>query len=272
MKKVFALLLISAPVFAQDMTFRKEDPELLSIHAQLFLGEKLMMESVQKFKDGDLRRLLFDGIIPRDSSFEHTYGADGKIAERVERDENNQLAHAWVYVYKDDGSWEMAGYGYEDGERDEELSYIEKWDKDGKILSAEWKMEHYATVKIFIYDGNGRLVKMEETPDGASKPIAWEVYQYTDAGKLATKEAFVGGITKEKISYDDQGEISEVIRHDGNGVAYTKSVLTRVYKDFRGHKRKAEEKATSYNLKDGKWVKGSVSTAKMSYQYKKKKK
>ncbi len=276
MNKIFALLLISAPVFAQDTTFAKEDPNLTSVAVTISLvssdgGERPLLDTVKKYKDGDLQRLLVVGMVSRDDSYEHIYGADGKISERVERDENNQPSRTWLYHYRPNGSWVMDGYGYdEDGNREAEPIYIERWDADGKILSAEWKMENHKTKKVFSYDKDGRLEKMEETPDGASKPISWEVYKYTDAGKLATKEVFVGGITKEKIGYDDRGEISEVVRHDGNGVAYTKSVFIYRYKDFGGGERKAEEWSTSYNLEDGEWVKGSVLKVELDYKYKKK--
>ncbi len=270
----FAVCLLSIPAFAQDTTFDKEDPQLTSISATISLvgrdgGERPLVDSVKKYKDGDLTRLVMVGMVPTDVSFEHTYGADGKIAEHRERNENNQLTRTWLYEYNADSSWVMNGYGYdEDGERGEDPIYIEKWGKDGKILSAEWKMEGRKTVKVFSYDKDGRLEKIEETPRGASKPISLEIYKYDDAGKLATREIHTGGVLKETTSYGDRGDKTEVVRHDGNGAPYTKSVFTYVYKDFGGGERKAKELSTSYNLKEGKWVKGSMLKVELDYRYK----
>ncbi|MEK7640967.1 MAG: hypothetical protein AAB389_03145 [Patescibacteria group bacterium] len=278
MKRVIAFLFLSIPVFAQDTTFTKEDPNLTSIAVTIYSvdsqgGLRELLDSVKKYKNGDLQRLLVVGVVSRDDSYEHIYGVDGKISERVERDENNEPTRTWLYHHRPNGSWVMDGYGYdENGDREVAPIYIERWSTDGKILSAEWKMEGYKTTKVFSYDKDGRLEKMEETPEGASKPISWEVYKYNDAGKLATKEVYTGEILKETTSYGDRGDKMEVVRHDGKGVAYTKSVFTYVYKDFGGGERKAEELSTSYNLKKGEWVKGSVLKVAFDYKYKEKKK
>lgn len=276
MKSVFAFLFLAAPVFAQDTTFVKEDPNLLSVHVTITVvdgkgREAVFMDSVKKYQDGDLKRLLVVSIVSRDDSYTHKYDDAGKVIERLEKDENNEPSRAWVYSYNEDGSWRMDGYGYdEDGNRGASPIYVERWDKNGKILTAQWKVEGAAKLQKFSYDGKGRLTKIEEIPDGASKPISWTVYKYNDAGKLASDETYSGDVLRETTVYTDDGEPAEKVRHDGDGNPTSKSVYTYRYKDFQGNKRKVEQLATSYRLKDGKWIKGSIAKVKIEYQYKKK--
>src|SRR3990172_248930 len=187
-KNILALFVISASVFAQDITFAKEDPNLKKISIVIYLespqGEsQLLIGAIRSYENGDLTGISSAGMFAVNLTYVHKYGADGRISERTEY-ESGEAARAWIYTYNDDGSWELNGYPYdENGERSEDPIYVEKWCDGGKILSAEWKLEGYKTVHRYFYDENGRLVKMEETPEGAAKPISWDVYKYTHPRK-----------------------------------------------------------------------------------------
>ncbi|MDP1718865.1 MAG: hypothetical protein Q8L24_00345 [bacterium] len=267
-------VVLSATAFAQDTTFTKEDANLDRVSVQLYIAdnqgrEQLILNCAKEYKDGDLTHLVMEGFLPADRTFTHEYGADGKIAEHHEF-ENDKATRDWVYLYNADGSWEMNGYFFdENGVRSKDPVYVEKWNKDDRIEKLEVKTEDFSMVRDFSYDGNGRLLKMEETPDGASKPISWEIYSYGDDGKLAKKETFSGGVLRQTVSYDGRGDQKEIVRYDGTGEnAVAKSVSTMKYEvDAAGIDRKVEEISIGYSMKDGKWVQGATIKAKMKYIY-----
>ncbi len=273
---VFAFIVLSATAFAQDTTFTKEDANLDHVSVQLYIAdnkgnEQLILSCAKEYKAGDLARLTMNGFLSADRIYTHTYGADGRIAEHHEF-ENNQPTRDWVYAYNADGSWKMDGYSYdENGKRSDNPGYIETWSKDGKLEKIELKIPDYAWTRKFSYDEKGRLAKMEETPDGASKPIALDIYTYGDDGKLATKETFSGGVLRETDSYDERGDKKEIVRYDGTGQnAVLKTICSAKYKvDSAGTERKVEDVATSYAIKDGKWAQGATIRATMEYVYNK---
>ncbi|MDO8466908.1 MAG: hypothetical protein Q7S83_02080 [bacterium] len=274
--KLFALLLISAPVFAQDTTFAKENPNLKNVEVEIFLessggDSQSLIHAVRSYEEGDLVGVVTSGIFALDFKYTHKYGADGKIAERTDY-VDGKLGRVWVYTYNEDGSWELNGYSYDDeGERSEDSIYVEKWNDKGNLLTVELKLEGYKTVKKFSYNKDGKLVKMEETPDGATKPISWEVYEYTDAGKLEKKEVYSGDVLRETTSYNDRGDKKESVRYDEVGKnPVSKSVYSTTYADLAIlGERKTEDVSTSYAMKNGQWVKGGTLRAKLQYFLKK---
>lgn len=231
----------------------------------------MLINSLKTYKDGDLQRVVMDGMIPMERAYEHVYGADGKAKERIQFD-NGQKTVAWVYSYNKDGSWALNVHPYdEDGNRSDDVVYTEKWDASGKLLKTGVNYQGASSVRDYSYDKEGKLLKVEETPAGASKPISWDVYSYGDKGKLEKTETYSGGVLRASTSYDERGDKTEIMRFNPDGkTAASKIVYTHKYKDFGAGEKRTEEVSTTFTNKNGKWLQGMTLKAKLGYVYKKK--
>lgn len=215
---------------------------------------------------------------PRNLAYQ--FNEQGNISEKISYTSDDEISRRWTYTYdgkkgqviekvheSTDGDplFKRVDSYDKNGNKTEHLSYAQgekepyketfKYDRNGNIIEKTEYVNNGPLQTLYSYDDQGRLI--EKSQRMADNPMMTEIFQYDEAGNLASSRQEEGRTVHAQYvfekKYKDEKETERMVYKDGE----RQSRFVYRYND-QGHRTEYQEYDTDNRL---------VSAEKTDYEY-----